>query len=693
MRINWYLTFVVFFLLSTKTYSQEERSEDAKPVITEELDEVIVTATRTIRQLSSLPLPVQLISKKDIASINSQRLDDLLEEQTGLITVPDFGGGEGIQLQGLDSQYTLILLDGVPLIGRSAGTLDLNRISVGNIKQIEVVKGASSSLYGSEALGGVINIITDTPKEGFNGKINQRVGSFGTYDTGLDLGYKKKKLGLNFFINRFSSDGFDLNSDDALRTVDPFSNYTLTAKANYDFSDKLSLKVSGRFFTQTQDFVASESLDGESDINEWNTHIRLKNEFNEKWESELEFYATRYKADEFLNEEDGLLFSESFFNQLMIRPEFRTTFQATENSTFIGGLGLTHETLERTDFSENPIFNSPYIYLQYDTNLNDKLNIILGARFDSHNRYESQFSPKTAIRYAIADNLFVKGSVGYGFKAPDFRQLYFNFTNATVGYTVLGYNAVPEAIADLEEQGQINTILVPLSEFEDELKPENSVAMNLGFDYKPISSVNLGINVFRNNINDLIDTRVVANKNNGQNVFSYYNVNEVYTQGLEFNASWKPNNQLKISGGYQLLYAKDKAAEEAFENGEVFARENPASPAFRLETDDYFGLFNRSRHMANFKVFYSFEKWKADVNMRATYRSRFGLIDTNFNNYLDAYDTFVDGYSIWDIAFNKTIQDAYQVGLGVDNIFGFTDTQNITNIPGRIIYGKLNINF
>ena len=693
MRALYYIAILSFLLTPFSLHAQETGSETKKPVITEELEEVIVTATRTVRQLSSLPLPVQLIGKKDIAAINSQRLDDLLEEQTGLITVPDFGGGEGIQLQGLDSQYTLILLDGVPLIGRSAGTLDLNRISVGNIKQIEVVKGASSSLYGSEALGGVINIITDTPKEGFNGRINQRAGSFDTYDTGLELGYKKNKLGLSFFINRFSSEGFDLNDQDALRTVDPYSNYTLTTKVNYQFNDNLTLKASGRFFTQSQNLVASETLNGESDINEWNTHLRLKNVFNDQWESELEFYATRYKADESLNEENGLLFSESFFDQLMVRPELRISFQASENSSFVGGIGWTHETLERTDFSENPVFNSPYIYLQYDTNPNDDLNIIVGARFDSHNEYESQFSPKTAIRYALRDNLFIKGSVGYGFKAPDFRQLYFNFTNATVGYTVLGYNAVPDAINDLDEQGLINNIVVPLSEFQDELKPENSVAINLGFDYKPISTVNLNINVFRNNINDLIDTRVVASKTNGQNVFSYYNVNEVYTQGLEFNASWRPNNQLKISGGYQLLYAKDKGAEEAFENGEVFARENPSSPAFQLNPDDYFGLFNRSRHMANFKIFYSIDKWKANANIRATYRSKFGLIDSNFNNYLDDYDTFVDGYSIWDIAFNKNIKDNYQVGVGIDNLFGFTDTQNITNIPGRIIYGKLNINF
>ena len=123
-----------------------------------------------------------------------------MNEQTGLITVPDFGGGEGIQLQGLDSQYTLILVDGVPLVGRSAGTLDLGRITVGNIKQIEIVKGASSSLYGSDALGGVINIITETIKNGFNGHVNYRLGSFDSHDLSSTIQYKKQRLGISTFF-------------------------------------------------------------------------------------------------------------------------------------------------------------------------------------------------------------------------------------------------------------------------------------------------------------------------------------------------------------------------------------------------------------------------------------------------------------------------------------------------------------
>lgn len=688
---NISIFFLIFF--SCFSFSQEETITKQDSTKIESLEEVIITATRTVRQLSSLPLPAQLISKKEIQSVNSSRLSDILNEQTGLITVPDFGGGEGIQLQGLDSQYTLILVDGVPLIGRSAGTLDISRVSVGNIKQIEIVKGASSSLYGSEALGGVINIITDNPKYGFKGDLNSRVGTFNTYDTGLNLGYKKENFSISTFLNSFKSDGYDLNENDALNTIEPYSNYTLSTKLDYNFNDNTSLFLSGRYYTQNQDYIASEGLKGESNVNEWNTHLKLIHTYSQKWSSYFEFYATRYKADEYLNNTDTSRFSDSNFNQLLVRPEIRATYNPTEKSAFIVGLGWNHETLTRTDFSTQPEFNSPYAYLQYDTNPTEKMNIIFGARFDNHSAYKSQFSPKVALRYKLSEKLTIKSSVGYGFKAPDFRQLYFDFTNATVGYTVLGYNAVTTKIPELEAEGQIANIIVPLSEFEDELNPENSISINIGLDYNPISSIKLNLNVFRNTIEDLIDTRVIANKTNGQNVFSYYNVHEVYTQGLEFNSTWKPNSNLKITGGYQLLFAKDKTAEKAFKNGEVYARETPSSPSFQLKGDDYFGLYNRSRHMANLKVFYEFTTLNLDANIRGTYRSKYGLYDTNGNTYLDTYDDFVEGYSIWDFAINKTLYKNYKLGFGIDNVFAFTDTQNISNISGRIIYGKLNIQF
>ncbi len=672
-------------------------------VVEQKLDEILVTATRTYRQLSSLPMPAQIISKKELKEANRIRLNSILNEQTGLITVQNFIGGEGIQMQGLDSEYTLVLVDGVPLVGRSAGTLDISRVAIGNIKQIEIVKGASSSLYGSEALGGVINIITDNPnKNGLRGEFSYNYGTFNSQDANLNLDFKKEKYSISTFINRNSGDGYNLINASNVNTIDPYSNYTFNPKLNYNLNNNTKLYVSGRYFTQDQDYVPTEDEAGKIKVNEWNAHAKLHHTYSNKWSSYFEFYATRYKTEDYLNNvADNSLFSKGDYNELLIRPEIRATYNPNDKSSFIGGIGLDYETLDRADFNTKPIFNSPYAYLQYDVNPNEKTNIILGARFDKHNEYESQFSPKAAFRYEINDKLAVKGSVGYGFKAPDFRQLYFDLFGIA-GYTILGYNVVTTRIPEMLADGQIdseNDIVVPLSNFEGSLKPENSVGFNMGFSYNPISEVKVELNLFRNDIQDLIDTQFIAPKTNGSGVYSYYNVNKAYTKGLEINTTWKASNQLKISGGYQLLYAKDKAIEDIFKKGEAFAS-NPGSPAFQLDENDYFGLFNRSRHMANLKVYYTFENLDLNTNLRGTYRSKYGLFDTNNNLYLDKYDDFVEAHSIWNWAINKTIYKNFELGFGIDNIFDFTDLPEsetdvvfIGNIPGRIIYTKLKVQF
>jgi len=674
-------------------YSQKQQSIKKDTLKTEQLEEIIISATRTIRQLSSLPLPAQIVSKKEILRSNSIRLSDILSEQTGLITVPDFGGGQGIQLQGLDSQYTLILIDGVPLVGRSAGTLDLSRVTVGNIKQIEIVKGASSSLYGNEALGGVINIITETPKTGFKGTINYRLATFNTNDTSISLHYKKEQFGIAAFVNRYHSNGYDLDKSDDSKTVDPYSNLTISTKITYNFTDKTKLFISNRYYTQQQEYLPSAVLKGENNLNEWNSHIKLSYKHHLKWQTFFEFYATKYNATEYLNNINGTTYSTAYFKQLLVKPEIRTTYNFSEKSTFIGGLGWNHEALNRTDFLLNPTFNSAYAYVQYDGSLSEKTSIIVGTRFDNHNEYASQFSPKIALRYKINSKIALKSSIGYGFKAPDFRQLYFDFTNTTVGYTVLGYNAVQTAIPKLNAQGLIALILIPIADFNNELKPESSIGINFGIDFKASNKLKFNVNLFRNTITNLIDTQAIAKKTNGQNVFSYHNINNVHTQGIEVSSSWKPSLQLKISGGYQLLFAKDKSAVSAFKNGDVFARITPSSPSFQLQKNDYFGLYNRSRHMANLKMFYNFLSIDMDANIRATYRSKYGLYDSNANNYLDIYDTFVSGYTMIDIAVNKKIYTKYTVSFGVDNLFNFTDTQNIQHIAGRLFYTKINIQF
>tara|TARA_B100000809_G_scaffold265832_1_gene325961 strand:+ start:12651 stop:14675 length:2025 start_codon:yes stop_codon:yes gene_type:complete len=668
-------------------HSQSKIEDDKER---ENLDEVIVTATRTERQLSSIPLPAQLISSKQIKQTNSVRLDDILTEQTGLSLVYDHG--LGIQMQGMDSEYVMILIDGNPMIGRTAGTFDLSRISVGNIEQIEIVKGPSSSLYGSEAMAGVINIITKKPKNGFHGNLDNRYSSFNTVDMNVGFEYQYKKLGMTFHFNRYSSDGYDLDKSDLLKTFDSFINYTVNNKIEYAFDTHSLLTVSNRFYTEDQTYIPNAELQGMNYAKEYSNSIKYEKKFSDTFKGTMDVYGTHYETSSYLNNLDGSRNSDSFFKQLLVRPEVRLEYTPSDSSSIMVGIGTTYQTVDRTYFSNKPAFVAPYYYGQWDITTNNNLNIIIGARYDDHSEYRSQFSPKLAIGYDITDAISIKGSIGYGYKAPNFRQLYLDFTNPLVGYSVLGYNLVTTRIPEMQANGLIASIKVPLSDYEEALVSESSQAFNLGVSIQVIESLKFDVNFFRNNHRDMIDTQVIASKINGQNTFSYINRDDVYTKGIEINTQWAPHNYLKFSGGYQLLYAKDKTTEKAIENGEKFVRVNNTS-VVQLKKNDYIGLFNRSKHTFNAKVFYEIPELGTNVNLRVIYRSKYGLFDSNNNEIFDVMDDIVAGYAIWNTAINQELNKNCSIGLGIDNLFNFTDPQNINSIPGRIAYGKINYQF
>ena len=655
------------------------------------LDEIIITATKTERVLSSIPLNASIIKKEEIERTSATRLTDIINEELGLMTVSDYGGAEGVQIQGLDSEYTLVLIDNQPLIGRSAGTLDLNRISVGNIKQIEIVRGASSSLYGNEALAGVINIITEEPADGFNADISTSYETHETIDNNFSLGYKSKKFTSSLFVNTYASDGYDLDESDDLKTVNEFKNITTQLKLGFEVNNNLSISINSRNFDQTIDNIASSTLSGETNIAENNINLKINHKIK-KFNTDLEIYFNSFYGDEFLDDQNGNRFSESFYDQILIKPEIKSIYEISDKNNIIVGIGNRHESLDRTYFDIKPKQNSPFIYFQYDYRPLEKINLLFGGRYDKFDEYKSQISPKFSGIFEFDDYNLIKISTGYGFKAPDFRQLYFNFSNSTIGYSVIGYNVVNDVMSQLIEEGQIINIVVPLEEFENSLSPESSLSVNIGFETSFLKNFKFSGNFFNNSAKNLIDTRVIANKTNGQNVFSYYNVNEVSTYGVEIETKYKPNNNFKISLGYQLLYAFDLDARKAFDNGEVFARSTPVSPAFRLKKSDYFGLYNRSRHMAIFKINYNNLENKFNSSLRLRYRSKFGLYDSNSNNYLDKYDEFVNGYITANISLKKNINKSISLTAGIENIFNYFDSQNISNLSGRIYFLRAKYN-
>ena len=295
-------------LLTCFSFSQNQNDTI---IFDRKLEEVTISATKTNQTENELPIPIKIISEKEIQEFSASKLYDVITKQTGIVSVTTKTGAEGLQMQGLDASYTTFLIDGFPIIGRSFGTLDLNRISVADIERIEVVKGPSSSLYGSNALGGVINLISK--KQIDDGAIistSLKNATYNTTSSSLVYKYKEGTFQISNSFDYYKTDGYDLIDTDLLSTVNPYSNYTFRSNFKYALSDKLLLNTNGHYYKQEQINIAADSsslLKGESIIKEWSFGASAKYLMNANFFQQLEIYKTNYRADEFLNTEDGVL--------------------------------------------------------------------------------------------------------------------------------------------------------------------------------------------------------------------------------------------------------------------------------------------------------------------------------------------------------------------------------------------------
>ncbi len=681
------------------------------------LDEIIVTATRNERTMGALPMPVSLISKRQIKTMGSLRLNDVLTEQTGLVVVPQVNAqGNGIQLQGFNPDYTLILLDGEPIIGRYTGSLELSRVAVGNIKQIEIVKGPSSSLYGSDALAGVINIITERPTgSSFNG--SARYGSNRTADLAAGINVTHDKLGIYVFGNRFSTDGYDLSPQNFGKTVSPFTNYTLNSKVTYKFSPRTDFSLSGRYFNEDQhfNFEVTSGTDqvrtsGVGSTYDWNINPVVTHRFSDKVKFTSRFYSTHYKTKTNLSlESDGSPYYADDFQQSFTRPELNAEYFFNEKNILTLGAGYAYETVETSRYGDQTQRNQETLYgfFQHEWQPLDQWSIIAGGRLDHNNIYGSQLSPKLSSRYELNPKIILKGSAGVGFKSPDFRQLYFNFTNSAAGgYSVLGTEVVQSQLALLDAQGQIANYFFDPSEI-GKLEAERSVAINMGAQFKVLHSLTADINAFYNSIDNLIETQIVATTTSGQSIYSYRNIQRAFTSGLESNFSYPLTGNLNVSVGYQLLYAKDKDVVSAVQDGNVFYRDQSTLITKRLKPGEYYGLYNRSRHSGNVKLFYHSQPGGLEASLRVIYRGKYGIgdirgniqgeiippSDINSNAILDVYDDFIAGYALVNLSVAKTVKQNIRFQIGVDNLFNHTEPIFIPNLPGRLFYVSASYSF
>ncbi|WP_428235964.1 TonB-dependent receptor [Gracilimonas sp.] len=668
---------------------------------------MVITATRTRRDIEDVSIPVVVVSTEEIERSGSTRLSDILLEQTGLNIISDHG--TGLQMQGFDPDYTLIMIDDQPVIGRSAGTLNLDRLSVGDVKQIEIVKGPSSALWGSDALAGVINIITEKGNQPLSWDLSGQLGSHTSYDGSTNISVRREKIRGRFFANANGSGGYDLNKKTIAPTIPQYNSSTFSGGIDYKLSPVLSVGLNSRYYREGHSSLRDIEVDNseariQSKENQENYSItpEMSLRIGDRQVFDASAYLSRFNSSsESRFTESGEIYASGIFEQALNKYEIKSSTFWNKDHTSVFGVGMNHEELVSANYADVPAFQSYFVFGQHEWNMNEELSFTTGFRFDAHNEYASQWSPKFSGLYKPNEIIHIRASIGGGFKAPEFRQLYLDFTNAQAGYSVFGFNTVVEGVERLQNEGEIDELLIDPRTIGD-INAEHSFAYNAGFDLFPFDGVQLRVNAYRNNVEDLIDTRRIAVKTNGQSVFSYFNLNKIYTQGIESELRFVlPNSEkVRISLGYQFLDARREITREVDKivDGRVVT----------TVRKEYIPMFNRSRHTWNAKLFYTFERLGVDANLRFLYRGRYWFSDSNNNNQPDDGEYALDPNGIQNrtllgsaesymrkvivnASLAKTFGERYRLQVGADNILNFQSPRFMPSNPGRTFYAQFKI--
>ncbi len=688
-------TFIIISIhfLSSNVIAQLKPFKDT--LFSKELNEVIITATRNERKLGNVAVPVNIISQKNIQQAGSLRLKDILQEQPGLFLTSGFG--VGVQMQGLNPDYTLILIDGEPLTGRTSGVLDLNRVTTGNIKKIEIVKGPSSSLYGSEALAGVINIITD---KSYEKKLNiaARYGTYNSLDANITAAGRVGKAGINIFFNQYNTDGYSIRPFSVERSKLPVSRSTPQLQFNYPFSNKTSFNLSLRYNYEHIKNELAVSNNGQvtySNGREINKDLNITptvtHTFSDKLKTSLRLYANRFEGSQKLETSVGQGYDD-YFLQRFYRAENQTDYTMSKNLLFVAGIGYIKEFVNSSRYDdknsrkENEV---KYGFIQAEWQALKKLTLIGGFRYDDNKLYASAFSPKIAGKLTVNNRLSFQASYGKGFKAPDFRQLYLNFTNTSAGsYSVFGALEAQRIIRLMDNAGLIKQYEEDFNRLQT-LRPEYSNGFNAGFTIFPVRNIQWQVNFFRNDIKDLIESRLVATRQDNTQIFSYVNIQRAFTQGIETNIKYIITPSFILNAGYQYLQTADKDELKKIKAGNFYYTRDQNNFSVLLKKSDYLGLPNRSPHMVTLKLSYepATQSWFA--NIRATYRSKWVVFDKDGNGIYNKQDEFAKGFVQLSSSIGTNLKYGFRIQAGADNILDHVDINNLPNAPGRTFFTTL----
>lgn len=705
-RLIGYKEYKESFRVSAKMHNRDIRMEVDK----KELQQVDVVSHRANANAESLIkvensiMPVTIIDRRTIELMGSRRLDDVLKEQTGVAIVSDISGGSrsiGVQMQGFGSEYVMVLIDGQPMVGRNSGNFDLSRISVSNIERVEITKGAASNLYGGDALGGTINIITRHIVADPQAMASVAYGTNETVDATLEgeTPLFKKKGSVSLSSNYFHTGGFNTSSGTIKgTTAPPYDNYATQGRFRYRFNENNLLSVSGRYGLRrsfmTKDFGASYITKDVLDEQDLNLSAAFDHRFNNKWRSMTRYYFTRYSADMSIALTQGDSISQTAFGQTLHRAEQQVSYALKEKLDIVGGVGGNLEHIDQNILSDVNDIKSYFAYTQANWRALSRMEVTLGLRYDQIVDYGWRLDPSMALQYKVLPTLSLKAAYGTGFKAPDMKKLYQVFYNPSYNYMVVGSSVLRNIVNQMMSSGQISKYeLEPVyNEIKGKmLEAEMSKSYNVSLTWEtPAKNIRAEGSVFYHDITNQINSVLIGTDINGRALYSYRNNAKAYYKGVEMSLTYTPVSGLTLSGGYQYLIAKDKTIEDEIREGGKYY-----TPLFDPTTGyvnytpsgkDYWGLENRSRHMFNARAFYTYRPWNLSGNVRVNYRGKYPFADKNNNGYIDRFDTFVRGYYLLNAGLEKKLLDTrLSLRFTAENLLNFIDPK-VPSQAGRLFF-------
>ena len=393
----------------------------------EEEEEVVIQSTRSTRTIQDIPTRVEFVAGEELDEKANMKPGDIrmvLNESTGITTqqTSATSANASIRIQGLDGRYTQILKDGLPLYAGFSGGLGLLQTPPLDLKQFEVIKGSSSTLYGGGAIAGLVNLISKTPNEERELNFHIDITSGGGLNTSGFYGQKFKKAGVTLFASRNSNSAYD-PSDVGLTAIPKFERYTVNPKLFFYIKEKTQLMIGGNFTTEERtggdiEFIRGNKPAGyieKNNTDRYSTQLLLDHHFNDKSQFTLKNSINRFQR--------VLDVTNYVFNGTQTGTFSEATYSYHgERSEWIGGINFVTDRFEEIQLTATPSRNyeqiTTGIFVQNNLKVSEKFSMEAGLRGDYVKDYGFVVLPRLSMLFKFTPKLSSRIGGGMGYKTP-----------------------------------------------------------------------------------------------------------------------------------------------------------------------------------------------------------------------------------------------------------------------------------